>query len=58
MAEVVSGLHGRFMPLPLDPGVAPHLRFQHFVGYGAQYYSYLFARQGGVLPACSAGGQS
>lgn len=44
LQHAVSSLYAQYMPLPLEPGSQPHLRFHHFVGYGGQYYSYLFAR--------------
>lgn len=40
VAEVTQD-HSSFGPVP---GTLPHLRFTHIVGYGAVYYSYLYAQ--------------
>ena len=42
--DVLEDIHGRFHSLPFVPNTAPQLRFSHLVGYGARYYSYLYAR--------------
>jgi len=41
---VMEQVHTQFHSLPYIPNTSPHLRFSHLVGYGARYYSYLFAR--------------
>ena len=42
--DVLEHIHGRFHSLPFVSNTAPQLRFSHLVGYGARYYSYLYAR--------------
>lgn len=43
-ASVANDLQLRYYSLPPVPGTAWQLRFGHFVGYGARYYSYLISR--------------
>ena len=42
--NVASDLQLRYHSIPPVPGTAWQLRFGHFVGYGARYYSYLISR--------------
>ena len=41
---LATELQRRYHALPPVPGTAWQLRFGHFVGYGARYYSYLMSR--------------
>jgi len=43
-ASLANDLQVRYHCLPPVPGTAWQLRFGHFVGYGARYYSYLISR--------------
>jgi len=43
-ASIANDLQVRYHALPPVPGTAWQLRFGHFVGYGARYYSYLISR--------------
>ncbi|ESO02219.1 hypothetical protein HELRODRAFT_161462 [Helobdella robusta] len=43
-SEIVSDLQNEYYFLKSVPNVSWHLRFGHFVGYGAKYYSYLTSR--------------
>lgn len=43
-SEVVSDLHKKYFYHEAVPNTAWHLRFGHFVGYGAKYYSYLVSK--------------
>lgn len=40
----IAGLLEKHSVLGYQPGTYPHLRFPHIVGYGANYYCYLFAQ--------------
>ncbi|PRW32540.1 putative mitochondrial intermediate mitochondrial [Chlorella sorokiniana] len=40
----IAALMEQHSALPHAPGCHPHIRFSHIVGYGATYYSYLFAQ--------------
>lgn len=42
--EILADVQNRYHCLPYVPGTAWQLRFGHFVGYGAKYYSYLMSR--------------
>lgn len=42
--SLANDLQLRYHSLPPVPGTAWQLRFGHFVGYGARYYSYLISR--------------
>jgi len=42
--EIAADIHGRHCSLQYIPTTAWQLRFGHFVGYGARYYSYLMSR--------------
>ena len=42
--QLAHDIYHRYAPLPLLPGATWVLRFNHFYGYGARYYSYLWAR--------------
>jgi len=41
---VLADVQNRFYCLPYVEGTAWQIRFSHFVGYGAKYYSYLMSR--------------
>jgi len=40
----LAALYEEHTDLPLEPGTHPQIRFGHLVGYGANYYSYLYAQ--------------
>lgn len=42
--ELLSKIQNKYYGLEHVPGTAWHLRFGHFVGYGAKYYAYLMSR--------------
>ena len=42
--QTLEYVQNRYHCTPYVPGTAWHLRFGHFVGYGAKYYSYLMSR--------------
>ena len=42
--QLAHDIYCRYAPLPPLPGATWVLRFNHFYGYGARYYSYLWAR--------------
>ncbi|KAK2156086.1 hypothetical protein LSH36_222g03005 [Paralvinella palmiformis] len=42
--NLVRDLQNKYYNIPHEHGTAWHLRFGHFVGYGAKYYSYLMSR--------------
>lgn len=42
--RLFAELHDEFSPLPYVPDTAWFLRFNHLYGYGAKYYSYMWAR--------------
>ena len=42
--SLANELQRRYHALPPVPGTAWQLRFGHFVGYAARYYSYLMSR--------------
>ena len=42
--QLAHDVYHRYAPLPPLPGATWVLRFGHFYGYGARYYSYLWAR--------------
>lgn len=44
-SSAAAVVHGRMnMAVPFVEGTASHASFQHFAGYGAGYYSYVYAR--------------
>lgn len=42
--DMLPDIQSKYYSLPYVPGTAWHLRFGHFVGYGAKYYAYLMSR--------------
>ena len=42
--DFATKLHRQYTPIQLPPGVTWLHRFNHFYGYGARYYSYLWSR--------------
>ena len=42
--EIASDLYSEYSPTEPVPGTSWCLRFSHFYGYGARYYSYLWSR--------------
>ena len=42
--QLAHDIYCRYAPFPSLPGATWVLRFNHFYGYGARYYSYLWAR--------------
>ena len=44
ITDVVADVYRQFSPLEPSPGTTWLLRFNHLYGYGARYYSYLWAR--------------
>ena len=44
VTEYASELYRRYAPVETSPGVTWLLRFNYLYGYGARYYSYLWAR--------------
>ena len=42
--EIAADLYEQYAPMEAIPCVAWFLRFNHFYGYGARYYSYLWSR--------------
>lgn len=41
--EIAARVIDRFSSFPYVSGTHPQTKFQHLVGYGASYYSYLYA---------------
>merc|ERR1712070_848297 len=44
MDDAISELYSKVDPLPSTHGIPWYIRFTHFIGYGAGYYSYLLDR--------------